>query len=112
MLYGGGRIFFGEKKAVNNNAKFYLEPGFNFHYVIGSKPQVMVSTRFAMKETFFVGVGYRSLNTMMIEGGFTIKKAFSINYAYDMAAGNVRRNVGQVHEIGMKFMFNRDFWSY
>lgn len=108
----GGRIFFGEKKSVNNSAKFYLEPGVNFHYVIGSMPQVMVSTRFAMQETFFVGLGYRTLNTIMMEGGFTIKKVFSLSYAYDMGAGNVRRNVGQVHEISLRYMFNQDFWSY
>jgi type IX secretion system PorP/SprF family membrane protein len=109
----GGRIFLNKKEASGPNDKeFYIEPAFNFHYVINAPPQAMVSARFAMQEVFFVGGGWRSLNSIMMEGGFTIKKAFSISYAYDMGAGNVRRDVGQVHEISIKFKFKQDFWSY
>ena len=109
----GGRIFLNKKKATGPNDKeFYIEPAFNFHYVINAPPQAMISARFAMQEVFFVGGGWRSLNSIMMEGGFTVKKAFSISYAYDLGAGNVRQDVGQVHEISMKFKFKQDFWSY
>jgi len=109
----GGRIFLGGKKSYNAKEKnLYIEPAFNFHYVINAPPQAMLSARFAMQEVFFVGAGWRSLSTMMFEGGFTIKKAFSIAYSYDMGAGNVRRDVGQVHEVSLKFKFKQDFWSY
>lgn len=109
----GGRIFFNKKKADGPDDKgLYIEPAFNFHYVINAPPQAMISARFAMQEVFFVGGGWRSLNTIMMEGGFTIKKAVTISYAYDMGAGNIRRDVGQVHEISMKFKFKQDFWSY
>ena len=94
------------------NQKYYIEPAINFHYVINAPPQAMISTRFAMQEVFFAGIGWRSLSTMMFEGGVTIKKAFSIAYSYDMGAGNVRRDVGQVHEVSLKFKFKQDFWSY
>jgi type IX secretion system PorP/SprF family membrane protein len=109
----GGRIFFGKEQAgARNDNRLYLEPAFNFHYVINAPPQAMVSARFAMQEVFFVGLGYRSLSTLMFEGGFTVKKAFSLAYSYDMGAGDVRRDVGQVHELSMKFKFKQDFWSY
>lgn len=109
----GGRIFLNEKKASGPNDKlFYIEPAFNFHYVINAPPQAMISTRFVIQEVFFVGAGWRSLSAVMFEGGFTISKAFSVGYSYDMGAGNVRKDVGQVHELSMKFKFKQDFWSY
>ncbi|MCB9256029.1 MAG: PorP/SprF family type IX secretion system membrane protein [Chitinophagales bacterium] len=107
----GGKIFF-KKNSGPNDTPMYLEPAFNFHYVIGSMPQAILSARFAMQDVFFAGIGYRSLSTMIFEGGFTIKKAVSIFYSYDMGAGNVRQDVGQVHELGMKFKFKKDFFSY
>jgi type IX secretion system PorP/SprF family membrane protein len=109
----GGRIFLNKKKAKGpKDNELYIEPAFNFHYVLNAPPQAMVSARFAMQEVFFVGGGWRSLNSIMMEGGFTIKKALTISYAYDLGAGNVRQDVGQVHEISMKFKFKQDFWSY
>ena len=91
---------------------FYVEPAFNFHYVINAPPQAMISTRFAIQEIFFVGAGWRSMSSVMFEGGFTVKKSISIGYSYDMGAGNIRQDVGQVHELSMKFKFQQDFWSY
>ncbi|MCB0540076.1 MAG: PorP/SprF family type IX secretion system membrane protein [Bacteroidetes bacterium] len=109
----GGRIFFGKDKVTQESKdKFYLEPAFNFHYVIGSIPQAMISARFAMKDVFFVGLGYRSIQNMMMEGGFTIKKQFSIFYSYDMAFGSVRKDAGQVHEVGLKYKFNKNLGSF
>lgn len=109
----GGRIFLNKKKIVNaNQNEFYIEPAFNFHYVINAPPQAIISARFAMKEVFFVGVGYRSLNTLVLEGGFTVKKKVSLFYSYDMGAGNVRQDVGQVHEVGLKVKFKQNFWTY
>ncbi len=107
----GGRIFVGQNKDAASK-QLFIEPAVNFHYIINSKPQAMLSTRFAMKDVFFVGLGYRTLSTVMFEGGFTIKKQFSVNYAYDMGAGNVRKEVGQVHEIGLIFNFGKIFGSY
>lgn len=104
----GGRIFVGKNKDAISN-QLYIEPAVNFHYIINSKPQAMISSRFAMKDVFFVGLGYRSLSTLMMEGGFTIKKQFSVSYAYDMGAGNVRQDVGQVHELGLVFNFGKNF---
>ncbi len=109
----GGRIFLNKKQIKGPNDKaYYIEPAFNFHYVINAPPQAMLSARFAIQEVFFIGGGWRSLSTVMMEAGFTVKKAFSISYAYDMGAGDVRRDVGQVHELSMKFKFKQDFWSY
>lgn len=109
----GGRIFLNKKKVTGPNDKaYYIEPAFNFHYVINAPPQAMISTRFAIQEVFFVGAGWRSMSTVMMEGGFTVAKQFSISYAYDLGAGDVRRDVGQVHEISLKFKFKQDFWSY
>lgn len=107
----GGRIFLAKDRVAANNV-LYLEPAINFHYVINSIPQAMISTRFAMKDVFFVGIGYRTLSTLMMEGGFTIKEQFSLAYAYDMAAGNVRKNVGQVHEISLTFNFGKHFGAF
>lgn len=106
----GGRIFLGKNKEAASK-QLFIEPAFNFHYIINSKPQAMLSTRFAMKDVFFVGLGYRTLSTVMMEGGFTIKKQFSVSYAYDMGAGNIRQDVGQVHELGLKFNFGKYFGS-
>ena len=109
----GGRIFLNKNKFTNaNEMAFYIEPAFNFHYVINAPPQAMISTRFAIQEMFFVGAGWRSMSSVMFEGGFTVKKSISIGYSYDMGAGNIRQDVGQVHELSMKFKFQQDFWSY
>lgn len=107
----GGRIFLGESKRAVNDV-WYIEPAVNFHYIINSQPQAMISTRFAKKDVFFVGLGFRTISTMMMEGGFTIKKQLSIAYAYDLGAGNVRREVGQVHELNLRFNFGKHFGAF
>ena len=110
-LMFGGRIFLGKnKKAVKD--VWYIEPAANIHYVINSVPQAMISTRLAKKDLFFVGLGFRTLSTFMMEGGITIKKQLSIAYAYDMNAGNVRRDVGQVHELNLRFSFGKHFGAF
>lgn len=108
-LMFGGRIY--SKKKQNNKYPFYVEPAFNMHYVIGAPPQGVVSMRFYMEDLFFVGAGYRSLSSVIFEGGVTVSKKFSIFYAYDFeTTSNVRTSAGQVHEIGMSFLFNKDIF--
>jgi len=107
----GGRIFVGKNKDASSH-QLYIEPAVNFHYIIRSQPQAMLSARFAMKDVFFVGAGYRTASTVMFEGGFTVKKQFKLAYSYDMAAGDFRADVGQVHEVSLIFDFGRVFGSY
>lgn len=100
-------------KNSNSNYPVYIEPAFNMHYVIGAPPQVVSTLRFAMDELFFVGAGYRSLATVVFEGGFTINRQFSIFYSYDHGAGKaVRQDIGQTHEMGIRYKFKQDFFSY
>jgi type IX secretion system PorP/SprF family membrane protein len=91
----------------------YLEPGFNVHYVIGAPPQIVTTARFGLDELFFIGAGYRSMTTVVLEGGVTISKRVNIFYSYDHGAGKwVRQDIGQTHEIGVSVKFAKDFWSY
>lgn len=107
-----GYRFYTKSDEFRNNA-FYIEPALNAHYVIGAPPQVVSTIRFAMEDLFFVGAGYRSLATVVFEGGFTIGKQFSIFYSYDHGAGKaVRQDIGQTHEMGLRFKFKEEFFSY
>lgn len=111
FLMAGYRIFL-EKNAQRNHP-LYFEPAVNAHYVIGAPPQAVFSTRFGMDELFFIGAGYRSLATVVFEGGITINRNLNIFYAYDHAAGrSIRQDVGQTHEIGISYRFMKEYWSY
>lgn len=111
FLMAGYRIFL--EKNSKRPHELYFEPAVNMHYVIGAPPQAVISTRFGMDELFFVGAGYRSLATVVFEGGITINRNLNIFYAYDHAAGrSIRQDVGQTHEIGISYRFMREYWSY
>lgn len=93
------------KKAMNNT-KMYLEPIANIHYVIGAPFQGVVSLRYSLEDTFFAELGYRSLSTMIFGAGFTVAKRFSVSYAYDFNISTVRKDLGSVHELQLRFKFN------
>ena len=90
-----------------NNRKHYLEPSVNIHYVINAPFQGLATLRYNYDNIFFTEVGYRSLSTIFLGAGFTISKQFSFAYAYDFNVNNVRTDLGSVHEIQLKYVFDK-----
>lgn len=104
----GGKIHLNKK--ARNATPLYLDGAFNLHYVIGAPPQVTTSLRFEMEDTFFAGVGYRSIETLFFEAGFTISEQFRLNYSYDLGVSDLRPDLGQVHEIFLGYRFAKSFY--
>lgn len=90
-----------------NNRKHYIQPSVNVHYVINAPFQALVAFRYDYDHIFFAELGYRSLSTMTFGAGVKIAKQFSIAYAYDFNFNPVRSNLGSVHELLLRFEFDR-----
>lgn len=89
-----------------NDRRHYLEPSVNLHYVINAPFQGVTTLRYNYDNIFFTELGYRSLSTMVFGAGVTIAEKLSVSYAYDFNLSRVRKNLGSVHEIHLKFAFD------
>ncbi len=112
-IVAGGRIPFGGKVAQvrtprkNWAYKFYLEPTVWFKKVRGAPYQYDAHLRFRHKNLFWLGAGYRSSKTVVIDAGVMIKKQIKLAYAYDMSVSDISSYLGGSHEFIVAF--NIDF---
>ena len=79
--------------------KFTLEPMIWFRAVANAPFQVDANLRFKYKKLFWVGLGYRSKNSLMADVGVMIKDQFQISYAYDQMASDAFKYTSGSHEL-------------
>ncbi len=85
--------------------KLFLEPMLWFKAVNGAPFQIDGQLRFRYKDQFWVGAGYRTSKTIIIELGVKIQKTFQIGYAFDQGAGDLANPLGTSHEFILSYHF-------
>jgi type IX secretion system PorP/SprF family membrane protein len=110
-LTAGGKIPLGGK--VNRSRtprgytyKFYIEPMAWFKKVRGAPYQYDVYARFRHKDLVWVGAGYRSSKTIVMDAGVLIKKQIRFGYAYDMSVSDISSYLGGSHEFMIAYQID------
>jgi len=96
----GGRI-----PIIEN--KFSIDPVGALRWVNNAPPQADIGLRFTLLNSFWVGVNYRTVKSVIFEAGFEIKNRYKLCYAYDLQASKFRQDIGSTHEILLAIRFSR-----
>ena len=79
--------------------KFILKPSMLLKFVPAAPLQVDVNVVGYYKNTFGVGISYRSKNTMVALVEFNTKKRLKIGYSFDYSFGSLAKYTSGSHEI-------------
>ena len=101
----GGRIPLGGRVPRGHYNKFYIEPTVWLKYVKGAPFQYDAHIRLRHKNIVWVGAGYRSSKTLIVDAGLMIMKQFQVGYAYDLQVSSYRADLGHTHEVIIAFHF-------
>lgn len=110
-LVTGGSIPFGGKVTRSRTPrgytyKFYLEPMLWFKKVRSAPYQYDAYIRFRHKKLCWVGAGYRSSKTVVIDAGVLIKKQIKVGYAYDLSVSDLSSYLGGSHEFMVAYQID------
>lgn len=110
-VVAGGKIPFGGKVTKSRTPrgytyKFYLEPTVWFKTVQGAPYQYEAYMRFRHKNLVWLGAGYRSSKTVVIDAGVMIKKQLKLGYAYDLQVSDLRSYLGGSHEVVLAYQID------
>ncbi|HXH17723.1 MAG TPA: type IX secretion system membrane protein PorP/SprF [Chitinophagales bacterium] len=112
FIVTGGKIPFGGKVAQTGRGprkytyKFYLEPMVWFKKVSGAPYQYDAYLRFRHKDLLWLGAGYRSSKTVVIDAGILIKKQVKFGYAYDLTVSDLSSYLGGSHEVVLAYQID------
>jgi len=112
FLVVGGKIPFGGRVAQTRTPfrgytyKFYIEPMAWFKKVRGAPYQYDIYARFKYKSLAWIGAGYRSSKTVVVDAGFLIKKQIKMGYAYDMTVSDLSSYLGGSHEFVIAYQID------
>jgi type IX secretion system PorP/SprF family membrane protein len=81
------------------NPCFNLQPSILWRQVSGSSTQFDVNLQMKYKDTFGVGVSYRTLNTIVLQTNVKVAKRFTIGYSFSMGMGIANRTEYTGHEL-------------
>lgn len=81
---------------------FKLKPNFLMKYVSGSPIQFDFNSNLLIKETVWVGVSYRTLDSFDVMASFFITPSLQVGYSYDFTNTELARMQKGSHEIMIK----------
>jgi type IX secretion system PorP/SprF family membrane protein len=94
----------GYKIKLNYNYKFF--PSVLVKYHPGEAFQVDVSGQFILRDRFWLGLTYRSIDALAAIFQLQLTDQFRMSYSYDIGLSKTVRNYGGSHEIMLKYLFN------
>lgn len=94
-LQAGGQVKMGKS--------WKFQPSVLLKQIIGSPIQADVNVQFLFRDAWGIGASYRTLNTLIVQTNYTIKKMFTIGYAFNMGLGFSDRTQYTGHEIMLAF---------
>lgn len=81
------------------------KPNFLAKYVSGSPLQVDLNLNFLLKETFGLGLSYRSMDSLDLLARFFFSRKLSLGYAYDYNTSKLSRANNGSHEVMLNMRF-------
>ena len=95
--------FMGGAKFRIKDSRVSLEPNAWLKYVIGAPAQATLSLRTRMKKAGWLGLGYRTQKSLVLDGGIIIKSKVTIGYAFDFYLSDYSKILGQTHELTLNY---------
>ena len=93
-------------KAFALSEQFALNPTLNCKWVRGTTPLLDANLYVCFKNTFWLGAGYRTSNSVILLAQMQVSKQFRIGYSYDAFMQKVLVNPYPTHEIVLGFDLN------
>lgn len=78
---------------------FNLQPSVFWRQVSGSSTQFDANLQLKYKDTFGVGVSYRTINTLVLQTNVKIARRFTIGYSFNMGLGVANNTQYTGHEV-------------
>lgn len=82
---------------------FNLQPSVLWRQVSGSSTQFDVNLQLKYRDSFGVGISYRTLNTLVLQSNIKIAKRFTIGYSFNFGMGSMNGTQFTGHEIFLMF---------
>jgi len=84
---------------------FKFKPGILLKYVNGSPIQVDLNTSLLVKEQFWIGASYRSMDSFNFMTSVLLTPDIQLGYSYDFAHTEIGKYQRGTHELMLKFRF-------
>lgn len=91
-----------------------LKPGALLKYTYGGPAQIDLNLHFIIEESFWVGLGYKTNNSMSVMAEYVLNydktlsgNEFSFGYAYNFLLDDLAPYLGPTHEIFLGYRFNK-----
>jgi type IX secretion system PorP/SprF family membrane protein len=102
-------LYFIYSRAFKVNDNFTLNPAVNIKWVKANNPSIDLNMYANIKETLWLGVGYRTNNTLIFLAQIIIDKKYKLGYSYDYFMN--QKTLGQIMYVVKKsaclfFLFN------
>lgn len=94
--------------AFETNADIVIKPSFLLRYLANTPVQADINCNFLFKNTFWLGVSYRTGDAFIGLVEFNVLQDFRIGYAYDFTTTEIRRYSGGSHEVMLSYQFGKD----
>ena len=99
-------LYFIYSRAIKLNDNFTLNPALNMKWAKADNLALDLNMYAKIKELFWVGVGYRTNNTLIFLAQIMINKKYKIGYSYDYFMNTKTLGQYPTHEIILGFDLN------
>jgi len=87
--------------------KILLKPSILLKYEQGAPLQADINTALSVRNTFEIGLGYRTDSSVNVLAGFYLFDSFRLIYNYNIASKDA--TIGNTHGLILSFQFNRGY---
>lgn len=94
--------------AFETNADIVIKPSFLLRYLANTPVQADINCNFLFKNTFWLGVSYRTGDAIIGLVEFNVLQDFRVGYAYDFTTTEINRYSGGSHEVMLSYQFGKD----
>jgi type IX secretion system PorP/SprF family membrane protein len=99
-------------KAYLSNKRDYFEPSLWLKYAPTAPPHALLNLRFKWDDSFMIGAGYQTDNSLILEAGFDYRNRFQIGYAFSRQFSTLSGQLGTSHELILSYTLRENDTSW
>jgi type IX secretion system PorP/SprF family membrane protein len=97
--------FFVAGGKIQVNSTMNIEPAALVALASTFKTRITINLAGVYKNSYKLGIGYRSGEAMIFQIGYNLNKQLSLGYSYDYTIGSVSKYTSGSHEVNMQYRF-------
>jgi type IX secretion system PorP/SprF family membrane protein len=95
-------------KAYVSTRGDYFEPTLWLKYTPTSPPHALLNVRYNWDDSFMIGAGYQTDNSVILEAGFNYRDKFQIGYAFSRQFSTLSGQLGSSHELMLSYTLRQN----